>query len=73
MITQLISDEDAEKKEVLVNFKEIDRLAYVVRSIEMDCSLVPVGAYRLTTSHELRYNDSFNGLSTEEANNLKNF
>ena len=56
-----------------MNFKEIDRLAYVVRSIEMDCSLVPVGAYRLTTSHELRYNDSFNGLSTEEANNLKNF
>ena len=47
------------------NFTELDRLAYVVRSIDNDCALAPVGAFKLTPTHELRYNDAFNGLSIE--------
>ena len=48
------------------NFTELDRLAYTVLAAEFDCSLAPIGAYKLTPSHELRYNDSFKGLNQEE-------
>lgn len=54
-------------------FTELDRLAYVVRSIENDCSLIPVGAFRLTATHELRYNDTFEGLHMTQANLLENY
>ena len=51
------------------NFTELDRLAFVVRAIESDCQVVPVGAFRLNEQHELRYNDKFCGLSKGEAIN----
>lgn len=37
------------------NFLEVDRLAYIVNAIEFECALLPIGAVRLTPSHELRY------------------
>ena len=43
-------------------FKEIDRLAYVIRAIESDCSIVPCGAFKITPTHELRYDENFHGL-----------
>ena len=33
------------------NFKELDRLAYVVRTIETQCATVPIGAFKLTPMH----------------------
>jgi len=36
------------------NFTELGRLAIAVRTIEKDCSAVPVGAYKLTATSELR-------------------
>lgn len=56
------SDEEENVKVKPKAFTELDRLAYVVRAIENDCSLVPVGAFKLTPTHELRYNDSFRGV-----------
>lgn len=53
------------------NFTELDRLAYTVRAIETDCSLVPIGAFKLTPSHELRYNDTFCGLNMTDANRIE--
>lgn len=38
----LDSDEEDNKKVPPKNFTELDRLAYVVRAIDHDCSLVPV-------------------------------
>merc|ERR1712167_235299 len=32
-------------------FTELDRLSYVVRAIDHDCSAVPRGAYRITPTH----------------------
>jgi hypothetical protein len=55
------------------NYTELDRLAYVVRAIDFDCAALPVGALKLTPNHELRYNDSFKGLSTSEAADLSNY
>lgn len=43
-------------------FTELDRLAFVVHSIENDCAVVPVGAYKITPTHELRRNEGFKGI-----------
>jgi len=54
-------------------FKEIDRLAYVVRAIENDCSVTPIGAFKLTPTHELRYDDNFEGLGITEVDKMQNW
>ena len=56
-------EEDEAAKIVPVNLKEIDRVHYIVRAIENDCQIVPSGAFKLTTSHEVARNESFKGLS----------
>lgn len=48
-------------------FTELDRLSYVVRAIDHDCSAVPRGAYRITPTHELRQNNFFSGLSQDQS------
>eukprot|EP01017_Pseudomicrothorax_dubius_P042130 TRINITY_DN6833_c0_g1_i1.p1 TRINITY_DN6833_c0_g1~~TRINITY_DN6833_c0_g1_i1.p1 ORF type:complete len:278 (+),score=92.85 TRINITY_DN6833_c0_g1_i1:173-1006(+) len=72
---KLLEDTDDEKelKVTPKNFTELDRLAYVIRAIDIDCSVIPVGAFRLTPNHELRYNDEFRGLSIPESENLHNY
>ncbi|CAD8082384.1 unnamed protein product [Paramecium primaurelia] len=66
-------DSDVEIKPPPKNFLEVDRLAYVVNAIEFECALLPVGAVRLTPTHELRYNDSFEGLNLQEASKIINY
>jgi len=69
-------DDSADQIQIKVipkNFTELDRLAYVVRSIDIECTTLPVGALKLTPTHELRYNDNFKGLSITEAVDLKNY
>jgi len=46
-------------------------LAIAVRTIEKECAAVPVGAYKLTSTNELRLNDDFKGLTIAEANDIK--
>lgn len=55
------SDDEAPKV-VKRSFCEVDRLAYTVLAIENDCQTVPVGSVKLTCDHELRYNQSFQGI-----------
>ena len=42
---------------------ETDRLSYVVRTIDHDTSVVPVGAYKMLPINELRRNDLFEGFN----------
>ena len=42
---------------------ELDRLAYVVYAIENDCSIAPLGAFKLTPQHQVRRNEAFKGLT----------
>lgn len=44
------------------SYTEEDRLAYTVNAIEQECQLIPVGAFRMATCHELRYNEEFRGV-----------
>ena len=60
-------EEDESAKIVPRNFLEVDRLLYFVLSVETDCHLVPQGAYKLTTKHEVHRNESFTGLKPIEA------
>jgi radial spoke head protein 9 len=62
-------DEKLAKK----NFTELDRLSYVVRTIEHDCQVVPVGSFRMTPGNELVRNKSFEGLTLGALKDLKNF
>ena len=55
--------EDEAAKIVPVNLKEIDRVHYIVRAIENDCQIIPAGAFKLTTAHEVSRNESFRGLT----------
>lgn len=71
-------EEDSESKSEAYkipskNFTELDRLTYVVRSIDQDCSTVPEGAFRMTASHELIRNRSFVGLSRPEVSDIKKY
>lgn len=60
-------DEEEEKEDVfkpklkLKNLTESDRLAYVVRSIDFDTSVVPEGAFKMLPINEMRRNDTYTG------------
>ena len=52
---------------------ELDRLSYVVRAIEIDCALLPVGALKLTPTREISYDHNFKGLPILDASKLENY
>ena len=66
-------EEDPASLIVPVNLKEIDRIHYLVRAIENDCSVAPNGAFKLTTDHEVHRNEAFRGLKKDEAFKLENY
>lgn len=68
-----LDEDEIEVKKKPKNFTELDRLAYVVRAVDNDCSCVPIGSFKLTPTHEIRYNDSFGGLKLEEAMDLSKY
>ena len=48
------------------NMTETDRLSFVVRTIDHDTSVVPVGSYKMLPISEIRRNDLFEGLSSDD-------
>lgn len=54
-------------------FTELQRLSYVIRAIEIECASLPVGSLKLSIAHELHYNRQFQGLTLDEATNIKNW
>lgn len=52
---------------------ELDRLSYVVRAIEIDCALLPIGALKLTPTKEIKYDSNFKGLAILDAGKLENY
>ena len=57
----------------LKNMTETDRLSYVVRSIDHDTSVVPIGGFKMLPINELRRNDLFQGLSSDNLEKLENY
>mmetsp|Transcript_5433 Transcript_5433/g.9159 ORF Transcript_5433/g.9159 Transcript_5433/m.9159 type:complete len:245 (+) Transcript_5433:55-789(+) len=66
----------SEQEEVKVPHKdlvEIDRLKYVVLAIENDCQIAPVGAFKMTSQHQVRRNEAFKGLDAKSSCDLRNY
>jgi hypothetical protein len=66
----------SEEEEIKIppkDLTELDRLTFVVYAIENDCSIAPVGAFKMTPTHQVRRNEAFRGLSGSEAGQLQNF
>ena len=57
----------------LKNLTESDRLSFVVRTIEHDCSVVPLRGFKMLPINEIRRNDLFEGLTSEEIDKLENY
>lgn len=70
---ELISESEKIVKPPPQNFVEIDRLVFTVRAVEVDCQVVPIGAFKITPSHEMRYNDEFKGLNIKSANTMEQY
>lgn len=67
---KVVNSDQSEEEEIKVpkkNLTELDRLATIVMSIENDCQIAPVGAYRLTPEHQMRRAAAFSGLRGESA------
>lgn len=67
---------DASKLELPVgksSVTELDRLTYLVYSVESECQTVPVGSVKYTPIHEVRRNEGFKGLRGDAAFKLENY
>lgn len=65
-------DDDGEDENAEV-YSEKHRLAYVVRQIDCNVSIVPRGAYIVTPSHRVLKNPAYEGLSHSMSSCLKSF
>ncbi len=57
----------------LKNLTESDRLSFIVRTIEHDTSIVPLGGFKMLPINEIRRNDLFEGLSSDELDKIENY
>ena len=51
----------------------MDRLTTVVHAIENDCQICPVGSYKMTPEHQVRRNEAFRGLGSEQGMRLDSY
>ena len=52
---------------------ELDRLSYVVRTIEADCQTIPMGSFKHTPTKEVRRNEAFQGLRQDKAFDMASY
>ena len=52
---------------------ELDRLSFLINEVENNCQLVPKGALKLTPTNEIRYDETFFGLTIQTGNLLENY
>lgn len=67
-----VSQEEELKADVK-ELHEIDRLNYVVHAIENDCQIAPIGAFKMTSEHQVRRNEAFKGLDAGAALQLSSY
>ena len=65
-----VDDNAPKKEEPKENFTEKLKLSYLVRKIDYDTNIVPEGALKLVSEHEIRVNKSFKGLNKEEISDM---
>lgn len=68
--------DDSDEQEITVpkrDLTELDRLTFVVYAIENDCQISPIGAFKMTSEHQVRRNEAFGGLNKDQLKNLDNY
>jgi hypothetical protein len=71
-----VNSDESEPEEIKVESKdlmEIDRVNYIVQAIENDCQIAPVGAFKMTSEHQVRRNESFKGLDASSSLALESY
>jgi len=63
--------EEEEIRVIPKDLYELDRLTYIVYAIENDCALAPLGAFKMTPTHQVRRNEAFRGLSAAGSEGLQ--
>jgi len=66
-------DQEVKPVEKRLNFTELSKLSFLVKTIDYDTNIFPKGAFRLLPIHEIRKNDTFKGLKPEELVDIKNY
>lgn len=66
-------EEDGERKVPERKLTELERLAFVVDSIENSTCVVPRGAFYITATGDISANRNFGGLSYKDAASLDNY
>ena len=59
--------------QVLKPMTELDRLAYIVNEIENDTHIIPVGAFKMKPTHEIRKNIEFEWIKSDAITNIKSY
>jgi radial spoke head protein 9 len=57
--------DDTDQEDVTVpkrDLTELDRLTFCVYAIENDCQICPTGSFKMTSEHQVRRNEAFQGL-----------
>lgn len=52
---------------------ELDRLTFCVYAIENDCQICPVGSFKMTSEHQVRRNEAFQGLCHQSGQDICNY
>ena len=65
-----VDDNAPKKEEPKENFTEKLKLSYLVRKIDYDTNIIPEGALKLVSEHEIRVNKSFKGLNKGEISDM---
>ena len=66
----MVIDEDAGIVIPPKQITELDRVSYIVHTIEEQCQIVPRSSYKFTPLQQVRRNEAFAGLDKESALNL---
>lgn len=66
-------DQEVKPVEKRLNFTELCKLSFIVKSIDYSTNIFPKGAFKLLPIHEMRKNETFKGLKPEELLNISNY
>lgn len=66
-------DQEVKQVEKRLNFTELSKLSFIIKSIDYSTNIFPKGAFKLIPLHEIRKNETFKGLKPEELINISNY
>lgn len=66
-------DQEVKQVEKRLNFTELCKLSFIVKAIDYSTNIFPKGGFKILPIHEIRKNETFKGLKSEELLDIKNY